>query len=48
MTVGTGSEPGKKNACYAEFLESDWKKMLDELSDDEIERELERMLEMPA
>ena len=41
-------EPGKKNACYAEFLEADWKKMLEELGDDEIERELERMLEMPA
>jgi len=41
-------EPGKKNACYTEFLEADWKKMLKELSDDEIEEELKRMLEMPA
>jgi siroheme synthase-like protein len=41
-------EPGKKNACYAEFLEADWKQMLKELNDDEIEKELERILEMPA
>jgi precorrin-2 dehydrogenase/sirohydrochlorin ferrochelatase len=40
-------EPGKKNACYAEFLEADWKQMLEELSDDEVEKELTRMLEMP-
>jgi siroheme synthase-like protein len=40
-------EPGKKSACYAEFLEADWKKMLKELNDGEIEEELTRMLEMP-
>jgi len=40
--------PEKKNACYAEFLDADWKSMLDELSDDQIEDELTRMLEMPA
>jgi siroheme synthase-like protein len=40
-------EPGKKSACYAEFLEADWKKMLKELNDDEIAEELTRMLEMP-
>ena len=40
-------EPAKKNACYVEFLEADWKKMLKESSDDEIEEELTRMLEMP-
>nr|CAJ31175.1 Siroheme synthase [uncultured sulfate-reducing bacterium] len=37
----------KKNACYAEFLEADWKRMLKEMSDEEIEEELVRMLEMP-
>jgi siroheme synthase-like protein len=40
-------EPAKKNACYAEFLEADWKSMLKELSDDEVEEELARMLETP-
>jgi siroheme synthase-like protein len=38
--------PEKKNACYAEFLEADWKSMLKELSDDEIEEELTRMLKV--
>ena len=40
-------DPAAKNACYSEFLEADWKKMLEELSDEQIERELTRMLEMP-
>jgi siroheme synthase-like protein len=41
-------EPAKKNACYTEFLEADWKRMLKELDDDQIEEELTRMLEMPG
>ena len=41
-------DPAKKNACYTEFLEADWKKMLKELDDDQIEEELTRMLEMPG
>jgi siroheme synthase-like protein len=40
-------DPGKKNACYAEFLEADWKSLLKESSDDQIEEELTRMLKMP-
>ena len=42
-----GDDPEKKNACYKEFLEADWKKMLKELNDGEIEEELRRLLEMP-
>jgi siroheme synthase-like protein len=38
----------KKNICYTEFLESDWKTMLKEMNDEQIEEELQRMLEMPA
>jgi len=41
------SDPAKKNVCYSEFLEADWKRMLEELSDEQIEKELTRMLEMP-
>ena len=41
------NDPAAKNACYSEFLEADWKKMLEELSDEQIEKELTRMLEMP-
>jgi precorrin-2 dehydrogenase/sirohydrochlorin ferrochelatase len=37
-----------KNACYTEFLEADWKSMLKELNDEQIEEELTRMLEMPG
>ncbi len=37
----------RKNACYAEFLEADWKSMLKELSDEQIEEELTRMLHIP-
>jgi uroporphyrin-III C-methyltransferase/precorrin-2 dehydrogenase/sirohydrochlorin ferrochelatase len=40
-------DPAAKNTCYSEFLEADWKKMLEELSDEQIEKELARMLEMP-
>ncbi|UCG52896.1 MAG: bifunctional precorrin-2 dehydrogenase/sirohydrochlorin ferrochelatase [Candidatus Latescibacterota bacterium] len=36
----------KMNACYAEFLEADWKLLLKEKSDDGIEEELSRMLEL--
>jgi len=37
----------RKNACYTEFLEADWKSMLKESSDDQIEEELTRMLHIP-
>ena len=37
----------RKNGCYSEFLEADWKKLLEESSDEQIEEELARMLEMP-
>jgi siroheme synthase-like protein len=40
-------EPAKRDACYAEFLEADWKTMLKESSDEEIEEELTRMLKTP-
>jgi siroheme synthase-like protein len=40
-------DPAAKNTCYSEFLEADWKKMLEELSDEQMEKELTRMLEMP-
>ena len=38
----------KKTACYAEFLDADWKRMFKDLSEDEINQELARILEMPA
>jgi len=38
----------RRNVCYSEFLEVDWKSMLKEFSDDQIEEELTRMLEMPG
>jgi siroheme synthase-like protein len=41
------NDPGRVNACYSEFLEADWKKMLEEMGDEQIEEELTRMLEMP-
>jgi len=40
-------DPAKKDACYAEFLEADWKTMLKESSEEEIEEELTRMLQIP-
>ena len=40
-------DPAKKDACYAEFLEADWKTMLKESSEEEIEEELARMLMIP-
>jgi siroheme synthase-like protein len=40
-------DPVKKNACYAEFLEADWKRILKESSEDEIQEELTRMLGVP-
>lgn len=40
-------DPQRKNACYTEFLEADWKSMLKELSDDQIEAEFTRMLQIP-
>jgi siroheme synthase-like protein len=42
-----GGEPEKKNLCYAEFLEADWKGLLKESSDEQIEEELTRILKMP-
>jgi siroheme synthase-like protein len=42
------NDPERINACYSEFLEADWKRMLEELSDEQIEKELTRMLEIPA
>jgi siroheme synthase-like protein len=36
----------KINACYAEFLEADWKVLLKEKNDEEIEEELSKMLEL--
>ena len=41
-------QPEKKNICYSEFLEVDWKRLLKEDKDEEIEAELDRILEMPA
>ena len=41
------NDPERANVCYSEFLEADWKRMLEELSDEQIEKELTRMLEMP-
>jgi siroheme synthase-like protein len=38
----------RQNGCYAEFLEADWKRMLSDMSDVEIDKELERMREPPA
>jgi siroheme synthase-like protein len=40
-------DPEKKNLCYTEFLEADWKALLKESSDEQIEEELTRMLKMP-
>jgi hypothetical protein len=42
------NDPQKKNICYSEFLEVDWKRLLKEENDAEIEAELDRILEMPA
>ena len=41
-------EPEKKNICYTEFLEADWKTLLKEKNEGQIEEELSRMLEKPA
>lgn len=38
----------KKALCYAEFLEADWKTMLKEKNDEQLEAELSRMLDLPA
>ena len=40
-------DPAKKGVCYNEFLEADWKKMLGDLDDEQLDEELTRMLEMP-
>jgi siroheme synthase-like protein len=39
-------DPARKNACYAEFLEADWKTMFEEMSDEQVEEELTRMVEL--
>jgi siroheme synthase-like protein len=41
-------DPEKKNVCYTEFLEADWKTMLKEMNEDELDKELNRMMEMPG
>ncbi|MDX9857431.1 MAG: bifunctional precorrin-2 dehydrogenase/sirohydrochlorin ferrochelatase [candidate division Zixibacteria bacterium] len=38
------SDVEKKNACYERFLEADWKTMLKEKNEAEVESELDRML----
>jgi siroheme synthase-like protein len=40
-------QPSRKSNCYTEFLNSDWKTLLKEKSEDEIEEELSRILELP-
>jgi len=42
-----GSDTSKKNACYGEFLDADWKTMLKDMSDTELEQELTRMMGVP-
>ena len=42
-----GEDATRKSACYSEFLEADWKSMLKEMNDQEIEQELARMLSFP-
>jgi siroheme synthase-like protein len=42
------NDPEKRDFCYSEFLEVDWKRMLKDEKDEEIERELDRILEKPA
>jgi len=39
-------DPARANACYSEFLEADWKTMLEESTNEQIEKELTRMLEV--
>jgi siroheme synthase-like protein len=41
-------EPQKKNMCYSEFLEADWKQLLKKGKKADVEAELDRILEMPA
>lgn len=38
----------KKNMCYAEFLEADWKTMFNDMDDEQVEAEIVRMLDCPA
>lgn len=40
-------DPKKRDICYSEFLEADWKKMLEDLDDEQMDEELARLLEMP-
>lgn len=41
-------ESQKKNMCYSEFLEVEWKDLLKKGKEAEVEAELARILEMPA
>lgn len=41
-------EDGKRSLCFAAFLEADWKTMMEEMEDAEIEAELGRIIEQPA
>jgi siroheme synthase-like protein len=39
-------DSARKNACYAQFLEADWKSMLEDMSDEQLEEELTRMVKL--
>jgi hypothetical protein len=45
--VRAGTETLEEDVCYAEFLEADWKSLLKESSEEQIEEELTRMLKVP-
>jgi siroheme synthase-like protein len=45
--MGKWTDPEKKNACYADFLEADWKTILKEKNNAEIEETVEKMLTQP-
>jgi siroheme synthase-like protein len=38
----------RREACYTEFLQAEWKQILQDSNDADVQRELERMLEMNA
>jgi siroheme synthase-like protein len=40
-------QPQKRDACYSNFLEADWKTMLKEMDEEQLEQELTEMLERP-
>jgi siroheme synthase-like protein len=39
-------DSAKKNACYTEFLEADWKTMFEDMSEEQVEEELTRMVKL--